>query len=183
MEKQLSTEESLPYFFKHVDMGLNQLGLNVSPEVQIYLANLLEKFSKSNEPNYKEPLTPQLLKSTQEARHLRERKLIDLGDKALFILGFFYDRVLVDGLTEYHQWVGKTAYGTLEKEHFQEMAESFDDLSAVIGGIRAEELSNEQVWDYLARWHATGDKHYQLLLQLRYSKTSDLSLLTTFNKN
>lgn len=115
---------SREFFVSMVDEGLTKRNLRVPPLTQIYLVDLLEHYlftqnlylpSPSESGQRKDPtLAEMLFLAGQKSQPERRDILKKLGDRALYISGFFGDslqRSLVD--VDYYAEMGGAAYGWL----------------------------------------------------------------------
>lgn len=112
------------HFEELVEAGFSKLKIQAHPSVQTYLVNLLEYYldtrnlypSEINESGQRVPQTMAELWLTagQSSDAERIEKLKQLGDRALYISGFFSDslqRKVVD--VDYYTEMGGAAYATL----------------------------------------------------------------------
>ena len=112
------------FFIEAIDDGLNKRHVKTVPAVRAYLVELLEFYldarnlfdQNNSEAINKQPTTlAEMLLTATNANHLEKIELLKkLGDRSLYISGFFGDslqRKLVD--IDYYAEMGGVAYGTL----------------------------------------------------------------------
>lgn len=120
----LLLESSKEYFKTLVDEGLSQQGVSTYPQVSSYIVSLLVFFvdsrnlfeSEFTEVGEKKPqtLAEMFLLANSSEHSVRTELLKKLGDRSLYISGFFGDslsRKLVD--LDYYRDMGVTAYASL----------------------------------------------------------------------
>lgn len=99
-------------FARLVAGALGKAGIEPSSMATAYLVELLDERIRAPEPDSVETLATELLTAQQDCGAVRIRRMRDLGDRALFVAGFFGDslaRKVVD--IDYYQQIGRTAYG------------------------------------------------------------------------
>ena len=162
MDKKIVSEMSLQgYFFYKLD-EINKKVSNPLPDEAIYYSSkVLDNFSDPGKCFEKQEgrvknkiLGLKLLECEKYTKRKRKKTLLDIGDSALVICGFFHkslDRKLFD-LVHYHN-IGKQAYNKLNmvvpellgiSSFFEIMSNSFDQLANMISVIsmRSEEQSS-----------------------------------------
>ena len=113
-EKSAKIECTSPraVFAQLVAGALGKAGIEPSSMATAYLVELLDERIREPEPDSAETLAEELLTAQQDCGAVRIRRMRDLGDRALFVAGFFGDslaRKIVD--IDYYQQIGSTAYG------------------------------------------------------------------------
>lgn len=143
------------FFFEAVNEALQHQKVKTLPQVRNYLVDLLE-FHLTTENLFdlvdgsgrrsRETLAEMYLKASQAEPRARVELLKKVGDKALYISGFFGDslqRKVVD--VDYYVDMGGSAYGTLSEcvrenaaaEMFREFARRFNEFMDVLTRISA----------------------------------------------
>lgn len=145
------------FFFDHLN-DLNQKSTRPLPNEAIYYSSLLlDKFGESQnyfeveEGRIKEKILGlKLLESNSLNKNSQKRALMDIGDTALFLCGYFAEslnRKIVDG--RYYQNIGIMAYDRLNHlepdfldfpEFYSFLSRSFETLTMMIGTV-AQSLS------------------------------------------
>ncbi len=120
------------------------------------------------------PITFQHFEALEE-KGLAEKTvaLQTLAEECLFLVGFCYDYVRRNGLSQvrFHSDMGAAAYGGLAaltgQQLFPEVAEQFDSYSVVVGDLHLPELKNDnrRFKKVLDRWMETHDRRYELLIE------------------
>lgn len=123
-------------FFQKIFLeSLRDLRATVRPEVEVYVVFLLDEMGRL--PYHEEPLGPMLLSSRDPER---TAVLKEVGDRSLFISGFFGERLKERGLsTSYYASLGSSAYGELAnryREPFESMASHIVLLQRALKGVR-----------------------------------------------
>lgn len=122
MSEKMKTETSgfilaspREYFSEVVEASLHKRNVKTTPEVQFYLVSLLEHYLDARNLFEKpDTLAETYLIASNSAPTERVELLKKLGDKSLYISGFFGDsltRKLVD--IDYYAGMGGAAYATL----------------------------------------------------------------------
>lgn len=101
-------------FAQLVACALGKAEIEPSPMATAYLVELLDERIRAPEPEIDTApaLASELLTAQQDCGTPRIRRMRSLGDRALFVSGFFGDslaRKLVD--IDYYRQIGRTAYG------------------------------------------------------------------------
>ena len=132
------------YFYELVCESLGKHQVSTSPETEVYLVNLLEKFM-TTESLKNDPLALMIKEALEEPRREEQRRLFrQVGDLSLYVAGYFQDslnRKLVD--VDYYIDMGGTAYRqvaarideSFQRQVFGELAEKFGSLVDVLAGI------------------------------------------------
>ena len=180
----LKQESLLNYFHNYLHSSLHKHKVQATDHTIIYLANLLNNFSRSenfvDNPEGRSPHKPLALHYSDalnsNSDHERNLALRRLGDVALFICGFFSDNLktkVVD--VDYYVAMGGSAYSHLSEcsaisandsslnEVFYELSNKFIDFVDVLS-----ELNENQVNKNLLRiyeiWLRTGSKRAKRIL-------------------
>src|SRR6516225_2434594 len=107
---------SIAEFFQDVvSSAIKNQGVATTEPTECYLVNLLAEFTKAQLDD--EPLALKLAHAVHSPDE-RIRQLKDVGDKSLYVSGFFADslqRKLVD--VDYYIQMGGSAYGQLEHHY------------------------------------------------------------------
>jgi hypothetical protein len=164
------------YFVEMVDTGLTKRNVRAAPAVQTYLVSLLEHYLDArnlfdegfDESGKKKPetLAEMFLIAANSDRIGKVDLLKKLGDRSLYISGFFGDsleRKLVD--IDYYAEMGGAAYASLA-EHVT------DDLSAQVYRIFSREfLAYVDVLTYISQQSMIQSDQSLLRLYDRYLRT------------
>ena len=123
-------------FFQKIFLeSLRDLRATVRPEVEVYVVFLLDEMSRT--PYSEEPLGNMLLSAGDQDRSIILRQV---GDRSLFVSGFFEERLRERGIsTSYYASLGSSAYGQLAaryREPFESMALHMDLLQRALRGVR-----------------------------------------------
>jgi hypothetical protein len=178
----------LEYFRDSVDAAMAENRVVVGQETSYYLVNLLTFFARSEVffdaggpgPGVK-PLALMLADAVQAARPEERRFMLQrLGDVALFIAGFFAERLhrAPVGL-DYYVNMGGAAYRSLAGEirgttrgramspTFDELAAKFAELVDVLNEVRdsARSSRDEDVLRLYEAWVKTGSRRAARLLR------------------
>ena len=114
--------QSLEQFFQaEMIKTAKRINNNVPPAVQLYVANLLSRFTSSEQffvdmegKNEMEPLTFILKRAMEQEENHRIRTLKHLGDVALYTTGFFSERIEKRGVeVDYYIGMGGMAYSNV----------------------------------------------------------------------
>ena len=162
----LVKEESLQnYFHDYLHSSLRKHNVQTTDYTIIYLANLLNNFSRSE--NFvdtcegRSPHKPLALHYTDAlnsvTKHERDLALRRLGDIALFICGLFSDSLKTKAVdVDYYVAMGGSAYSHLSEsktivasdsslnEVFSELSSKFIDFADVLSDMNEESKSIEQ---------------------------------------
>ena len=142
---------SLQEFFKDsVAQALEKQRVAADDHTAYYLVNLLTLFARSDTQfDGRKPLALMLADAAEADREQRNFVLQQVGDRSLFVAGFFgesFPRRLVD--IDYYIDIGGAAYGTLSDSLrgtlrgralstvFAELAEKFRDFVDVLAEVR-----------------------------------------------
>jgi hypothetical protein len=179
MAEALVHRESPVEFFRDlVEAALHRQHLSAREGTSFYLVNLLAGFvhgDRSGQGN-DEPLGVRFVKALHEAGARQRNELRQVGDRSLFISGFFADsltRSLVD--IDYYIQLGEHAYGSLARqgdgfaEVFDELAGKFPAFVDVLGEVseRTALTSNADLLRLYEKWLRTRSRHSGDLLTAR----------------
>lgn len=125
-------ESPSEYFRELVESALQHQHLAAGELTSFYLVNLLTGFVHLDRatPEDEEPLGIRFAKALQEAGIRQRDGLRQVGDRSLFISGFFADslnRCPVD--IDYYIQLGESAYGSLARHGDSTFADVFDELA------------------------------------------------------
>jgi len=180
MAEALVHHESPVEFFRDlVESALQRQHLSAREGTSFYLVNLLAGFvhgdrSKSSDD---EPLGVRFVKALQEAGARQRDELRRVGDRSLFISGFFADslsRSLVD--VDYYIQLGEHAYGSLARQADGSFGDVFDELAGkfaafvdVLGEVseRTAMASNADLLRLYEKWLRTRSRRSGNLLASR----------------
>ncbi len=170
------------FFSEMVEEGLQRKHMKVSPGTRSYLVNLLEYYLDArNLTKEDSTLAEMYLRAADTSKPESKDLLKKLGDKSLYISGFFGDslsRSLVD--VNYYAGMGGAAYGNLaETAHETEVAsiyrifsERFIDFVDVLTYISQKSLvqTDQNVLQLYDRYLRTGS-------EMAREKLSELGVL------
>ena len=172
-------ESPVEFFRDLVESALHRQHLSAREGTSFYLVNLLAGFVHGDRtgPDDEAPLGVRFVKALQEAGARQRNELRQVGDRSLFISGFFADsltRSLVD--IDYYIQLGEHAYGSLARQGDGTFADVFDELAAkfpafvdVLGDVseRTALTSNADVLRLYEKWLRTGSRRSGDLLASR----------------
>lgn len=172
-------ESPVEFFRDLVESALQRQHLSARDRTSFYLVNLLAGFVHGDRsgPDDEEPLGVRFVKALQEAGARQRNELRRVGDRSLFISGFFADsltRSLVD--IDYYIQLGEHAYGSLARQGDGTFADVFDELAAkfpafvdVLGDVseRTALTSNADLLRLYERWLRTRSRRSGDLLASR----------------
>lgn len=155
------------YFQEAVGDALRNQGVSASGLTEFYLVRLLSDFATASIGDA--PLALQMAEAQMASPEDRARKLREIGDRSLYVLGFFADslsRRLVD--EDYYIRMGGTAYRQLARlparttahftEAWSELGDGFPRFVDVLAEV--SELSatarDTDVMRLYQRWQRTG---------------------------
>jgi hypothetical protein len=136
-EALFRNESPVEYFKDLVETAMQHQRLAAREMTSFYLVNLLAGFmhlGRNRQDN--EPLGIRFAKALQAGGTLQRDGLREVGDRSLFISGFFSDslnRSLVD--VDYYITLGERAYGSLARQSDETFADVFDELSEKFSGF------------------------------------------------
>ena len=137
-EALFRNESPIEYFKELVETAMQHQRLAAREMTSFYLVNLLAGFMHFDRrtPHDNEPLGVRFAKALQAGGTVQRDGLRQVGDRSLFISGFFSDslnRSLVD--VDYYIALGERAYGSLARQSDETFAEVFDELSEKFSGF------------------------------------------------
>jgi hypothetical protein len=137
-EALFRNESPIEYFKELVETSMQHQHLAARDMTSFYLVNLLAGFVRPdhNCPHEHEPLGVRFARALQAAGTTQRDGLRHVGDRSLFISGFFSDslnRSLVD--VDYYIALGERAYGSLARQSDDALADVFDELSEKFSGF------------------------------------------------
>jgi hypothetical protein len=184
MENVPIAHQCLQQFFRNeVIETAERLGNRVPPAVQLYLANLLTRFAKSDQVfssiegrNELEPLTLMLTRALEQDDNGRIGTLKHLGDVALYTSGLFSERIERRGVeVDYYIEMGGMAYFNVAtmsskrlrggnfhelysmlSEHFRHMVTLLWEFSDSLQSLNASELLAAY-----RQWERTGSRRLE----------------------
>jgi hypothetical protein len=180
MAEALVHDETPVEFFRDlVESALHHQHLSASEGTSFYLVNLLAGFVRGERSasGGEEPLGVRFVKALQEAGARQRDELRRVGDRSLFISGFFADslsRSLVD--VDYYIQLGEHAYGSLARQAdgtygdvFDELAWKFPAFVDVLGEVseRTAMASNADLLRLYEKWLRTRSRRSGDLLAAR----------------
>jgi hypothetical protein len=164
-EALFRNESPIEYFKELVEAAMEHQHLAAREMTSFYLVNLLAGFVRDPaSPAEVEPLGVRFAKALQAGGSTQRDGLRQVGDRSLFISGFFSDslnRSLVD--VEYYIALGERAYGSLARSDdtfsdvFDELAEKFSGFVDVLGEVseRTALASNADLLRLYEKWLRT----------------------------
>ena len=164
-------ESPAEYFKEMIEAALARQRLQAGELTLYYLVNLLAGYASAHGPIPgfdHEPLGLQLVAALRAAGALRSRLLKSIGDRSLFISGFFSDslkRQLAD--VDYYVSLGAFAYHALGEEEdavlagvFAELGGRFVQFVDVLAEVseRSSLMSNNDLLRLYEKWLRTGSR-------------------------
>jgi hypothetical protein len=179
MAEALVHHESPVEFFRDlVESALQHQHLSAREGTSFYLVNLLAGFVHGDRTTSSDvPLGVRFVKAVQEAGARQRAELRRVGDRSLFISGFFADslsRSLVD--VDYYIQLGEHAYGSLARQAEGSFGDVFDELAGkfpafvdVLGEVseRTAMASNADLLRLYEKWLRTRSRRSGDLLAAR----------------
>lgn len=137
-EALFRNESPIEYFKELVETAMQHQRLAAREMTSFYLVNLLAGFMHFDQARRhdSEPLGVRFAKALQAGGAVQRDGLRHVGDRSLFISGFFSDslnRSLVD--VDYYIALGERAYGSLARQSDDAFADVFDELSEKFSGF------------------------------------------------
>jgi hypothetical protein len=135
-EALFRNESPTEYFKELVDIAMQHQRLAARELTSFYLVNLLTGFVHLDASQEREPLGIRFVKALQAGGAIQRDGLRQVGDRSLFISGFFSDslnRRLVD--VDYYIALGERAYGSLARQSDDTLADVFDELAEKFSGF------------------------------------------------
>jgi hypothetical protein len=184
-QRVLQDTTPLEFFREQLERAMEHQKVSTSAFTQYYLVNLLAGCVRGElpppEPGFDEaPLAILYARAVQSSRRDRARLLRAMGDTALFMSGFFAERVsrgLVD--FAYYRTMGGYAYARLARDEdpqvfgpevFGELAGRFSQFADLLSEISENThlaASNASVVKLYERWLQTGSPRAASLLAER----------------
>lgn len=167
-EALVRNESPVEYFRELVELAMKRQHLAAGERTSFYLVNLLTgfvHFDRSATPPEDEALGVRFVRALHAAGVRQRDELRQVGDRSLFISGFFADslaRGLVD--VDYYIYLGEYAYGSLARQGDGTFGDVFDELSGkfaafvdVLGEVseRSALASNADLLRLYERWLRT----------------------------
>ncbi len=164
-------ESAVEYFKEMVEKALEHQHVAAGEMTAYYLVNLLAGFALSRRTSPgddRRPLGIRLLEALEQGGAVKTAQLKDVGDRSLFISGFFADslkRQLAD--IDYYVALGVHAYVTLSYEAdstvapvFAELGRKFVSFVDVLGEVSEQSglLSNNDLLRLYEKWLRTGSR-------------------------
>jgi hypothetical protein len=169
-------ESAVEFFKELVEGALAHQRLTTNELTAFYVVQLLASFvnfrAADNQPDA--PLAVRLARALEGGGAQQRSSLKDIGDRSLFISGFFSDslnRKLVD--VDYYVSIGGCAYNALSRNEadtfspvFAELAEKFAGFVDVLSEVseRTSCASNADVLRLYEKWLKTGSRRSGQLL-------------------
>lgn len=179
-EALVRNESPVEYFRELVELAMKRQHLAAGERTSFYLVNLLTGFvyfDRSATPPEDEALGVRFVRALHAAGVRQRDELRQVGDRSLFISGFFADslaRGLVD--VDYYIYLGEYAYGSLARQGDGTFGDVFDELSGkfaafvdVLGEVseRSALASNADLLRLYERWLRTRSPRSGELLAAR----------------
>jgi hypothetical protein len=178
-EALFRNESPVEYFKELVETAMHHQRLAARQMTSFYLVNLLAGFVHLEAAGRKddEPLGVRFAKALQAGGARQRDGLRQVGDRSLFISGFFSDslnRSLVD--VDYYIALGERAYGSLARQSDDTLADVFDELAEKFSGFvdvlsevseRTALTSNADLLRLYEKWLRTGSPRSGDLLAQR----------------
>jgi len=179
---QSEGETLYEFFHQEVTTTVEKLGKDVPHEAQIYVANLLTRFSDSSEvfvqmegKNELEPMTFMLQRALEDPSEARRvQTLQKMGDLAMFQSGFLAERIESHGLkVDYYINMGGMAYRSAsslsrgERGAFRQLldrlSQHFRDLVHVLWEVSDNSRMSSDVGlvALYERWQRTGSERLE----------------------
>jgi small basic protein len=173
-------ESPVEYFKEMIEAALEHQRVQTGELTSYYLVNLLAGFAGCDrQPDLVDepPLGVQLIAALKRAGAVRNAQLRKVGDRSLFISGFFSDslkRQLAD--VDYYVSLGAYAYHSLSEEEddvlgpvFAELGRKFVSFVDVLEEVseRSAMMSNHDLLRLYEKWLRTGSRRDGELLAER----------------
>lgn len=174
----VTTSNLFDYFHERVEPA--RTSRKLSDETGLYLASLLTERARTDRPAPPETTLAELhMKASQAPPAQQARTYRELGDRALYLLGYFAESLKRRTVgPSYYADMGAAAYYRTDQIFkrwfadafgpvFAELSVEFDAAVAVLGEVREahrSEQPDDPLWLY-ERWLETGDE--ALAAQLR----------------
>ena len=163
---------------------LTTKSVSTSEMTEFYLVSLLNDFHSTEKmanreisPLSEEPLALFIMQTADGKEQRRMRRLREIGDGSLVMVGFFSERIRRGALdTTYVSWMGGTAYRSLAAalgrnslltETYEELSEKFSDVAAALSLIAPWNRPNSygELLKLYERCQQTGDQGLRALLE------------------
>ena len=177
-------QQSLYEFFQNeIGQTARDLGTNIPPTTQIYVANLLTRFVKSDQvfvtmegQRQLEPLAFILKRALEQSEHERIHTLKHLGDMALYTSGFFSERIEMRGVqVDYYIEMGGMAYSSVAdlssnraqvgtwRDLYSTLSDHFRDLVSLLWAFdeRTSEDNSVNLLELYKRWEKTQSRRLE----------------------
>lgn len=147
-----TSRDTRPFFQKLLRDSFRDLRAEVDPSVEVYVVFLLDEMGKTEYTE--EPLGVKMLSSPYPERI---GVLKEVGDRSLFVSGFFEERMKKRGLsTSYYAQLSSSAYSELSAripDPYRTMASQVRLLQRALRGVReACDAMGMDVWPAYERW-------------------------------
>ena len=165
---------------------LQTRSIAASELTEFYIVSLLNDFHSTEkiarreiDAVFNEPLALLILQSTEGDAHRRIRRLRQIGDGSLMMVGFFSERIRRGILnTSYFTRMGGAAYASLAavpgthsdfSELYDELSVKFSEFASAISLMAPwnRGISDGEILNIYERWLATGDEGLKALLEAR----------------
>ncbi len=183
-EKLVREETPMEFFREQLERAMEHQKISTSTFTEFYLVNLLVSCVRGDplpppDPGYDEtPLALLYARALEASRAERTRLLRAMGDTALFVSGFFADRLT--GLVDlgYYRTMGGRAYSCLGREGqedvygptlFRELAGRFGEFADLLAEVSESSRvsTNRSILALYERWIQTGSRRAANLLAAR----------------
>jgi hypothetical protein len=182
METMIRRESPVEYFKEMIEAALEHQQVETEELTAFYLVNLLSRFAFGDSPaprTEERPLGLQLIEALDSGGVIRNALLRNVGDRSLFISGFFSDslkRSLAD--VDYYVALGARAYQSLGEEDdvddvlrpvFTELGRRFVSYVDVLSEVseRSALMSNNDLLRLYEKWLRTRSRRDGELLAAR----------------
>ncbi len=179
MGTMIRRESPVEYFKEMIEAALEHQQVETEELTAYYLVNLLSGFAFGDRPRTsadEKPLGLQLIEALDSAGGIRYALLRNVGDRSLFLSGFFSDsltRSLSD--IDYYVALGVRAYQSLGEEDevlggvYAELSDRFVSFVDVLSEVseRSALMSNNDVLRLYEKWLRTRSRRDGELLAAR----------------
>jgi hypothetical protein len=160
------------FFHDAVDTAVSSRGVNVSEDGVFYLSNLLAERGRATDHALPQTLVELQIKAREEGGAAAVGAWRELGDRALYMSGFFRASLHRHNVSvEYYLSMGAAAYQQLASAMrwsgagggfepiYEELAEQFDTCSTVLQRVRdaVRAHTNGDILRLYEEWLTTGD--------------------------
>jgi len=153
------------FFRDRLQLALDRIGIEPGLETQCYLVDLLAGFaSDARRDTLEAPLVTLLAEAAQAPTSAeRFRRFREVGDTALYVCGFFSDRIEARGVSrDYVVRMGGRAYGAASDiaqygAVYEELATKFDPFARVLDDVREMTVMRtpQEIVRLYERWRRT----------------------------